>query len=68
MTNLRELDINPETVRGYLSETSRQYRLAKRDLGDASRTGNQSWIACALRRLNFARAEMRRAKRVMKGV
>lgn len=68
MTNLRELDINPETVRVYLSETMKQYKLAKRDLGDASRTGNQSWIACAMRRLNFARAEMRRAKRIMKGI
>lgn len=66
MSELRDLDYNPDAMRSYLREAQAQYKRAKRDLGDASRSGVQSWIACAMRQLNFARAELRRAVRVTK--
>lgn len=68
MYQLRELDVNPSAFEAYCKDAERQYKLAKRDLADANRAGVQSWVACAMRKLNFARAEMRRAKRLQKGI
>jgi len=66
MTELRQLDVNYTALSAYLCEARYQYKLAKRDLADASRTGVQSWKAAAFRKLNYARAELRRATRLAK--
>ena len=68
MTELRQLDVNYTALSAYLCEARYQYKLAKRDLADASRTGVQSWKAAAFRKLNFARAELRRATKLAKSV